>query len=515
MTDVKEIIELIDSPTKSEIEFITKAYEFAKEKHGDQKRYSGDLYFTHPFEVAKYIAKIGMAPNMIAAALLHDTVEDLDVPPETIEEEFNKDVSLLVEGVTKLGKVRYRGMKRHTESLRKLFAATSEDVRVMIIKLLDRLHNARTLEHVPEAKRERIALETIEIYAQIADRLGMGVVKRELEDAVFPFAYPEDYEDIREKFKEAGGEDLKKLDKIHKSIKKKLAEYGIKNFTTSTRVKGLYSFYKKLGRKGGDVNRIRDVWALRIVLPTVADCYTVMGVIHAEWKPMPGRIKDYIAFPKPNGYQSIHTTIHTGDGGMLEVQIRTKPMHKEAQYGIASHIGYKETAHKNNNKKTQSSSGMDWIKQFIPHILLPSTNKNNDDGKQPTFTKTGTPEWIKHMAENKRKENPDEYIENIKTDFFSHRMFVFTPKGDVIDLPIESTAIDFAYAIHSHIGHHISGVKINGKMSSLDSVLHNGDIIEIITSKQARPTRKWIDYAKTNMAKRFIRTYLAHSHKNK
>ncbi len=516
MSDIKEIIKLMDSPTKKEIVFITKAYDFAKDAHSGQKRHSGKPYFTHPFEVAKNLANIGMAPNMVAAALLHDTVEDLGTPPEKIQEEFNADVRMLVEGVTKLSTVRYRGMKRHTESLRKLFAATSEDVRVMIIKLLDRLHNAQTLEYVKESKQQRIALETIEIYAPIADRLGMGIIKRELEDAVFPFAYPEDYKDTKEKFKEAGGEDLKKLDKIHKSIKKKLAEYGIKNFRTDTRVKGLYSFFKKLQRKDGDVSKIKDVWALRIILPTVADCYTVLGIIHAEWKPMPGRIKDYIAFEKPNGYQSIHTTIHTGDADLLEVQIRTEDMHKEAQYGIASHISYKEMIAGSKTAQKTNTAGMDWVKQFIPYKLLFHSEDNDETGKESkkdkpaTYTKDGTPKWIKHMVDIKQKEdNPDEFLENMKSDFFSYRIFVFTPRGDVIDLPTDSTVIDFAYAIHSNIGNHISGAKINGKLSSLDSILKNGDIVEILTSKQAKPNRKWLDYAKTTMAKRLIRTYIS------
>ncbi len=501
MVTTKDIFAFMQSPTKEEKEFITKAYNFAKKEHGDQKRYSGDPYFSHPAEVAMYLAKVGMSPNMIAAGLLHDTVEDLDVSPDTIESEFNKDVRQLVCGVTKLGTVRYHGLQRHAESLRKLFAATSEDVRVMIIKLLDRLHNARTLEHVPKEKRQRIALETLEIYAPIADRLGMGIIKRELEDAVFPYAYPQEYKEIEKVFKEIGGEDAKKLNKIHKAIKKKLAEYGIKDFRTSTRVKGLYSFYKKLERKDGDSSRIHDIWALRIILPTIADCYTVMGVIHAEWKPMPGRIKDYIAFPKPNGYQSIHTTIHTGEGSVLEVQIRTEGMHKEAQFGIASHLTYKEIA----GKKTNGNS-MEWVKQFIPNRLLPSSENST---KHTTYSGQITPEWIKRIADTKDLESPNEYIDEIKSDFFTHRIFAFTPKGDVIDLPIESTPIDFAYAIHSQIGHHISGAKINGKMSSLDSTLHNGDIVEIETNKNAEPKRKWIEYAKTNMAKKFIRIYLS------
>ncbi len=342
----------------------------------------------------------------------------------------------------------------------------------------------------------------------------MGVIKRELEDAVFPYAYPQEYKKVKDIFKEVGGDDAKKLNKMHKSIKKKLAEYGIKNFRTSTRVKGLYSFYKKLERKGGDVNQIRDVWALRIIVPSITDCYTVMGVIHAEWKPMPGRIKDYIAFPKPNGYQSIHTTIHTGDGSVLEVQIRTEDMHKEAQYGIASHISYKEKS-TNNKKNNKKESGMEWIKQFIPARLIFGTSQEKPKKASRTYVGDSSPEWIKHIAEERLQVKPDKYIEDIKGDFFSHRIFAFTPKGDVIDLPIDSTPIDFAYAIHSQIGHHISGAKINRKMSSLDTTLHNGDIVEITTNKGAKPSRKWLDYAKTTMAKRFIRAYLSHKKKTR
>ncbi len=500
--DVKEILDLLHSPPKEDLELVKKAYEFAKEAHSGQKRFSGEPYFIHPFTVAKYLAKLGMSANMICAALLHDTIEDCGVTEETIKNEFNEDILTLVEGVTKLGTVRYQGLKRHSESLRKLFAATSKDVRVMIIKLMDRLHNARTLEYVRPDKQKRIALETLEIYAQVADRLGMGIIKRELEDAVFPYAYPEEYKKVKKIFKDAGGTDPKPLEKIHKSIKKKLAEYGIKDFKTEVRIKGLYSFYKKLQRKDWDVSKIHDIWAIRIILPTVADCYTVLGIIHAEWKPLPGRIKDYIAFPKPNGYRSIHTTIHTGRGGVIEVQIRTEDMHQEAQFGIASHLSYKAY---DGSQKRKESPALKWVKQFIP---MRTFYKSTEDAPT-TYTNNAVPEWIRHIANTESPEKPEEFLNEIKTDFFSHRIFVFTPKGDVIDLPIDSTPIDFAYAIHSDIGHHITGAKINSKMSSIDTTLKNGDIVEIITNKKAHPTRKWLDYAKTNVAKRFIRVYLS------
>ena len=504
---VTEIIKALQFSSKKDEELVKKAYSFAKKAHEGQKRYSGEPYFSHPAHVALSLAKIGMTSEVVSAGLLHDTLEDCDISPETIEKEFGKEIRFLVEGVTKLGHVRYHGLKRHAESLRKLFAATSEDVRVMIIKLMDRLHNAKTLKYVKPEKRERIALETLEVYVPIADRLGMGVVKRELEDAVFPFAYPKEYKEAVKLFKKAGGEDEKTLEKVHKAIKKKLAEYGIKNFRTEVRVKGLYSFWKKLQRKGGDLSKIKDIWALRIIVPEVADCYTILGIIHAEWTPLPGRIKDYIAFPKPNGYQSLHTTIHTGYGGVLEVQIRTEEMHKEAQFGIASHIGYKE----HGSSKRKESVGMRWIKQFIPARLSFSNSKEamTCKIKHRTYTGNSVPEWLKHVAQTGCAGEPNEYLEEIKSDFFSHRIFVFTPKGDVIDLPIDATPIDFAYAIHSQIGNHISGAKVNGKLVSLNETLKNGDIVEIITNPKSHPTRKWLEYAKTNMAKRFIRSYLS------
>ncbi|MDP2650237.1 MAG: HD domain-containing protein [bacterium] len=504
---LKSILASIDSPSEEDTSFITKAYAFAEEAHKEQKRYSGDPYITHLARTAEYLAKIGMGPAMIAAGLLHDSIEDAGVEPEAIEKEFGADVRSLVEGVTKLGSVRYRGMKRHTESLRKLFAATSQDVRVMIIKLMDRLHNARTLAHVPdEDKRRRIALETIEIYAPIADRLGMGVVKRELEDAAFPHAYKKEYESVHKIFKDTGGEDMRKLEKFHNSVRKKIAEYGVEKFRTDNRIKGLYSLFRKLERKGGDVSKIHDIWALRIIVPTISDCYTVLGIIHSEWKPMPGKIKDYIAFPKPNGYRSIHTTIHTGDGGILEIQIRTEEMHREAQFGIASHFSYKEV--RGDIKHTKVGSGMSWIRQFIPSRLLHDTKKMEGGGETARTTYTGgsVPEWIKHVADIHESDNPDEFLNDVKTDFFSHRVFVFTPHGDVVDLPIDSCPIDFAYAIHSDIGNHMSGAKVNGKLVSLDTKLHNGDMVEIVTSAKGGPTRKWLEMAKTTLAKRHIKS---------
>jgi len=506
---LQNILNLMDLSKKEDIAFVTRAYELAKKAHRGQKRYSGEPYLNHVVATADYLARIGMGPTIVAAGLLHDSLEDSDITGEQIASEMSEDVRSLVEGVTKLGHVRYFGLKRHTESLRKLFAATSQDVRVMIIKLADRLHNAQTLDHLPrQDKRERIAHETLEIYAPIADRLGMGLMKRELEDAAFPHAYPSEYKKVLKIFKETGAEDQKRLDRLHKNVQKKIAEYGIKKFRTSNRVKGLYSLYKKLERKDWDITKIYDVWAIRIIVQSIPDCYTVLGIVHGEWKPLPGRVKDYIAFKKPNGYKSIHTTIHTGDSGTIEVQIRTEEMHREAQFGIASHFSYKEQGPE---KKGAESTGMSWIRQFIPARLWMEGQGNTPAGeKKPSYTNSSTPEWLKHMGtvNDDGDTNPQAFLQDMKSDFFSHRVFVFTPRGDVIDLPLDSSPIDFAYAIHSDVGNHISGSKVNGKMASLSTLLKNGDIVEITTSDKARPNQKWISMAKTTLAKRQIRSYL-------
>ncbi len=513
-----EILQSMPYANEKEKALVKKAYAFAKEAHEGQKRYSGDPYFVHVAETGLALADMDMSAQVVAAGLLHDTVEDTDVTDEDIKREFGEEIAHMVDGVTKLGHVRYHGMQRHAESLRKLFAATSQDVRVMIIKLMDRLHNVKTLQYVPEHKRQRIALETLEIYAPIADRLGMGIIKKELEDAAFPYAYPQEYEKTYKIFKDLGGEDTKRLEKIHKSIKKKIAEYGIKDFRTSVRVKGLYSLYKKLQRKNNDPSKIKDIFALRVILKDIPTCYTVLSIIHGEWTPLPGKLKDYIALPKMNGYRSIHTTIHTGDGGVLEVQIRTEEMHQEAQYGVASHLTYKETTV--GGKHEKAGSGLAWITQFFPNIFTGGkTDKNTcvvkkEEYQHKHYPKYSVPEWIRHLAEDTNCEDPEEFMSEIKSDFFAHRIFVFTPKGDVIDLPIGATPIDFAFAIHTDIGRHISGAKVNGKMESLDKELLNGDIVEIFTSKNAKPNRKWLDYVKTSMAKKQIKNCIQKARQN-
>lgn len=465
-----EIYELMQKkPRAEDREWILRAYDFAKKSHEGHKRASGEPYFNHIFEVAKTLAKLGMDSKTIVAGLLHDTIEDTDVTEEIIEKEFGPDVLFLVNGVTKLGKLKYRGEQRHVESLRKFFVAMAEDVRVIIIKLADRLHNTQTLKHLLPEKSKRVALETIEIHAPMANRLGMWRLKGELEDNAFPFAYPKEARDVEKLLKQKTKTDQKYLDQVYKSLRKELAKNNIKVIETSYRIKGQYSLYKKLQKKDMDIDKIYDIVALRVIVPSMEDCYQVLGIIHNLWRPIPGRIKDFIALPKPNGYKSIHTTIFTGNGGIAEIQIRTPEMHGQAEHGVASFFAYKEGFDKNHKH-------VGWIEQFKE--------------LQRTVSK------------------PSAFLNNLKIDFFSKRIFVFTPKGAVIELPEDSCAIDFAYAVHSDIGKHASGVKINGKYSKLDAKLHNGDIVTIEKNEKSNPTTRWFDAAKTTLARRHIKRYL-------
>lgn len=505
---LSDILSALASKDAKDVALVSKAYEFAQKVHETQTRYSGEPYFSHVAEVGYSIATLGMDSSTVAAGLLHDSMEDAGVSAAAIEHEFGPEVVFLVRGVTKLGALRYRGLERHTESLRRLFAATARDIRVLIIKLMDRLHNAKTLDHVPETKRERIGLETLEVYAPIADRLGMSVVKTELEDAAFPHVYPAEYKRVQDLLKERKNETEERLEKAERDLKKELAEAGIRTFRTEARMKGEYSLFRKLERKDWDISNVYDILALRLVVPTISDCYTALGVAHKHWRPVPGKIKDYIAFPKPNGYQSIHTTVYTGDGGALEIQIRTETMHREAQIGIASHLTYKEGQGFGNGGGKGGS--LEWIRQFIPSISVPGFRRRPQTEQEPAkkdSDERNAPAWVKDLA--KAHDGSEDYMESLRSDFFSHRVFVFTPKNDVIDLPLGATPIDFAYAIHTEVANRMAGAKVNGKMVALDSTLRNGDMVEIITKPSAKPSRKWLDIAKTTMAKKMIRSALA------
>lgn len=473
---VKDLITTITSPlSNSDKQLIERAYRFSEEKHKDQKRNSGEPYFTHALAVATNCARLGMDVETIVGALLHDVLEDTDTTEEEINEQFGENVLFLVKGVTKLGKLKYQGRERHVESLRKFFVAIAEDIRVLIIKLADRLHNVQTLEYVRPEKRKRIALETIEVHAALAGRLGMDKLKGELEDYSFPHAFPADYKKTRQLMETLVPEAKKAVERAHAELETTIQEFSLADTSVNSRIKHTYSTYRKLVKYKWNAEQIYDVVALRVITKTVTDCYQVLGLVHMLWKPIPKRIKDYIALPKPNGYQSLHTSVIT-EHGVVEIQIRTEEMHREAEMGIASHFIYKET---------------DAAAAKV---------------KRPVHKKWS---WLDELKElHTVVRDPSKFLRQLHMDFFKDRIFVFSPKGDVIDLPEGASAIDFAYAIHSDVGHRTSSARANGKMISLGETLHNGDIVEIVTSKNGKPSSKWLEYAKTNGARRKIRSYI-------
>jgi len=497
------------SPTEDDKALITRAYKMAEVAHEGQTRKSGEPYMAHPESIGIMLADMGMGPRTIAAGLLHDSLEDTSVTAEEIQKEFGAEVLFLVEGVTKLGSVRYYGSDRHNESLRKLFVAVSQDIRVLIIKLVDRLHNMQTLEYVPKEKQLRIARETLEIYVPVAHRLGMGRIRKELEDLAFPYVYPEEYKHVIDLTKPLAKRSTEELEKARKSLQKRLAEVGIINFRTHSRVKGLYSLFQKLKRRDWDMDNIHDYLAIRVVVGSVEECYRVLGIVHESWRPMPGRVKDYIAFPKPNGYRSLHTTVITPGRIILELQIRTEEMHREAEFGVASHISYKD--HQVGEK---ASGGASWFSSLIPSLFRPFAwreSKATIEGRQELVPshKDRIPKWVQEIARSHQGGGEAEaFVDDLKKDFFTNRIFVFTPEGDVVDLPIGASPIDFAYAIHSEVGDRTSGAKVNNKLVGLDTPLKNGDIVEIETNKKQLPNRKWLDIAKTSLAKRRIRAAL-------
>jgi GTP pyrophosphokinase len=494
---IKDIIKLLDSASESDIAIITHAYDFAKKAHEGYVRYSGEPYFNHVYETAKILAELQAGPSTISAGLLHDVIEDTNITADDIKKEFGAEILFLIEGVTKLGKLRYQGRDRYIESLRKLFVAMSQDIRVLIIKLCDRLHNMRTLDFVPKHKQLRIANETMKIYAQLAYRLGIRKISRELEDLSFKYIEPEHYNEAFKMVKQKNKEALEKLEKFRKSVQKALFMGGFTTAKTDYRIKHLHSFYRKLERKDYDPDNIYDILAMRVYVPTISDCYTALGIIHSTWRPLPGRIKDYIAFPKPNGYKSLHTTIFTGDKSIVEIQIRTPEIHKESEYGIASHSIYI-----NSSSGSIENKNLLWIKNLLPSMAKLEENSEN------VVQAKEIPNWLKDMVELQSSVEQEEFSQNMSADFFQRRLFVFTPKGDVVDLPINSTPIDFAYAIHSDIGNHLASAKIGGKMAALDKKLQNGDIVEVQTNKNSKPSSKWLILAKTSMAKKHIKDAL-------
>ncbi|MBU1091765.1 RelA/SpoT family protein [Patescibacteria group bacterium] len=466
--------------SEKDIALVKRAFDFASEIHKDEKRESGEPYITHPIAVSLEIAtELELGPYTIAAALLHDTYEADNTVLDTIRKKFGEEVSFLVKGLTKVDKIEYHGAERSAESVRKMFMAMAQDIRVIIIKLFDRLHNLETLHALPGEKRERIARETLEIYAPVADRLGMGKIRLKIEDAAFKYAHPKEYEwlvkETREKVSERE-EYLKK--KVIPLLKKELQKEKISIQDIHYRAKHYYSLWKKLLRNNMDWYTIYDLAAVRIVVNSLEDCYAVLGIIHKFWKPLPGRIKDYIALPKQNGYKSLHTTVFCIDKKITEFQIRTLQMHEEAEQGIAAHWAW-EMAGKPREIRKMPHQKTAWIKQLR--------------------------EWHKQFNKNVSSED---FLKSLKIDFFKDRIFVLTPKGDVIDLPEGATVVDFAYHIHSDIGNSISAAKINNHIVPLSYEPASGDIVEIFIQKNKKPNSKMLDYAKTPVAKSHIKSAL-------
>ncbi len=461
--------------THDEKKLLVSAFNVSKQAHDGQIRKSGEAYFIHPIEAAKILGQIFPDAITLAATILHDVPEDTKVTLEEIKKEFGQEIATLVDGVTKLGKVRLKkeSDSGYTENLRKLFIATSQDIRVIMIKLADRLHNMRTIEFLPPEKQKKVATETLEIYAPIAGRLGIGAWKDELEDLSFQIVHPKDYEhtkNLRDNELERRDENIKEM---QKSLKHIFHTEGVKYLEIKGRVKRLYSLHNKLKKYDGDITKIYDIMAVRIITKSTADCYSILGVIHAHFQPVPGRIKDFIATPKPNGYQSLHTTIFDKKGNVIEIQIRTDLMHEEAERGIAAHWFYTE-AGKTDNSEMLSTP---WMKELRA--------------------------WQEETA------NPEEYLESLKIDFFRDRIFVFTPQGDIKDLPVGASVIDFAFAVHSDLGYHMMGAKINGKMAKIIEPLKKGDVVEILkTKKEVKISRDWLEAAKTSNARNKIRHYL-------
>ncbi|MFC1617789.1 RelA/SpoT family protein [Patescibacteria group bacterium] len=477
---------------RSNSELVRKAVEIAKSTHGDQKRKTGEPYIHHPLKVAKILSEMRLDDETVAAGILHDCVEDGDITIAEIEAKFGKGVARLVNGVTKLDKISFTGDREaySIENLRRMFLAMSEDVRVILIKLADRLHNMRSLAyHTPE-NQQRIARETLEIYSPIADRLCMGELKGTLEDLAFPYIYPEEYKWIRDHLTSAYTDRQRSTSRVLRLVRKELARNKVDLLDTHGRAKHLFSLYKKLMQTDMDVTRIYDLVALRVVVKDVEECYRTLGVIHQKWKPLIGRIKDYIATPKPNGYQSIHTTIISNlDDEIFELQIRTAKMHAEAEYGIAAHWYYDS---QQSESKPMKSKTRQWFSQL--------TKRQPGQG---SFTNLP---WIKQITELEEEiKKPREFMKSLHSDILKDHIIILTPKGHIRTLPIGATPVDFAYSIHTDVGNNCIAAKINNELVPLNTHIKNGDIVKIVTSQTTNgPKRQWLDFVATSQARNKI-----------
>jgi guanosine-3',5'-bis(diphosphate) 3'-pyrophosphohydrolase len=462
---------------KADLSVIEQAYVVAERAHRGQLRKSGDPYITHPVAVATILAELGMTPPTLAAALLHDTVEDTDYSLEQLRAEFGPEIAMLVDGVTKLDKVQF-GEAAQAETVRKMVVAMSRDIRVLVIKLADRLHNARTWKFVASASAEKKARETLEIYAPLAHRLGMNTIKWELEDLSFATLYPKVYEEIVHLVSERAPAREEYLAVVRDQVSADLRAAKIKA-TVTGRPKHYYSIYQKMIVRGRDFTDIYDLVGVRVLVDSVRDCYAVLGALHARWNPVPGRFKDYIAMPKFNLYQSLHTTVIGPGGKPVEIQIRTHDMHRRAEYGVAAHWKYKENAKLGPTTTDSSGNDMTWLRQLV--------------------------DWQKETAD------PSEFLDSLRFEIAGAEVYVFTPKGDVMALPAGSTPVDFAYAVHTEVGHRTMGARVNGRLVPLDSTLENGDVVDVFTSKSetAGPSRDWMGFVKSPRARNKIRQWFS------
>src|ERR1700677_3797541 len=454
-----------------DLELVRRAYEFSQKNHGGQTRASGEPYLVHPLSVAQVLAEMKMDAVAIAAGLLHDSVEDTSVTIVDIRKEFGEQVAHIVEGVTKISQIDFATREeQQAENLRKMMLAMVDDIRVVLIKLADRLHNMRTLEHLTPERQQKIAKETLEIYGPIAHRLGMGKIRGELEDLGFRYLDPLTYEQVRDAVESRRKQGEQYLARVEQTLRDKLKEAGI-HAEGESRIKRLYSIHKKLVRQKISVEQVYDLYAMRVITKSLQDCYGVLGIVHNVWRPVPGRIKDFIAMPRPNFYQSLHTSVITEDGTPFEVQIRTEEMHRMAEEGIAAHWKYKDGP-----VSAQDEQRLAWLRQVV--------------------------EWQRDVSD------PTEFLSTLKIDLYPEEVYTFTPKGKVVVLPRESTPIDFAYSIHTEVGHSCVGAKVNGRMVPLRHKLHSGDIVEIVTQPGRTPSRDWLAVVKSSRARNKIKHWL-------
>lgn len=459
----------------ADLQLIEDAYEFAKDAHEGQYRKTGEPYVNHSLATATKLANMRVDLNTVAAGILHDVPEDTERTIEDVETLFGEEIASLVQGVTKLSVLKYRGMERYVENLRKMFIALSEDIRVILIKFADRIHNLETLEALPEEKRKRIAVESMEIFAPIAHRLGMWDIKGQLEDLSFKYIDPEGFNFVSELMQRIAPEKEKNLHSVVNLLHRELTKQPkLKVYAIQGRSKHLYSLFQKLERHDKDISQIYDLIAVRVVAGSMAECYTVLGIIHQLWKPLRGRVKDYIAHPKPNGYQSLHTTVFVGDGEIVEFQIRCKKMDDEANYGPAAHWFYTEAG---KPKKGTQVTGNQY-------------------------------KWVKELVDlQKEIKDTAQYLESVKLNVFPESIFVFTPQGDVISLPYQATPIDFAYHVHTDLGNQIVGARVNNKIMPIVTPLKSGDVVEVMADKnRARPSGDWLNVVKTRTAKEHIKS---------